>query len=181
MRKFFILSVLIFCGGCVYADCSDMAMELYTNRAALYNVLNLSSDQIKCKDVIDKKRYDELKMLGEQRRQEKYVLDSLIKGNASSKSVRKQQCIIRNIDKNIVKSGKKYDKEFKCVLNSQQKAKLNSIRKMEHRDLKYCKKHKRLFKQDKNLRPFGTYCEQQESLCPAHKKWHIFGLKHKNR
>lgn len=178
MKKIIIILCLILCGSYAFADCSDRAIELYSNRAALYNVLNLSADQIKCKDVIDKKRYDELKQLGEQHRQEKYVLDSMIKGSASDKSVRKQECIVKNIEKNIIKTGKKYDKEFKCVLDSEQKSKLNVIRKMERRDLKYCKKHKRLFKPDKNLRPFGTYTTGQEVLCPKHKKWHIFGIRH---
>ena len=43
-------------------------------------------------------------------------------------------------------------------------------------------KTKAFYKRDPKLRPFGEkmyYGEQNEVLCPIHKKWHLFGYKHK--
>ena len=48
------------CGCQNQTKCLDLITSMYNERATLYNVLNLSNDQLKCKDVIDKKRYEEL-------------------------------------------------------------------------------------------------------------------------
>lgn len=162
--------------------CIDLMTSIYNERATLYNVLNLSNDQQKCKDVIDKKRYDELGIQFRQYEQEKYVLDNMCKHNASEQAIKKQQKVVKNIEKCMKEIGEKYDKEFKSILNSEQKAKYNTVRKMEKKEIKYCLKNKAFYKRDPKLRPFGEkmyYGEQNNVLCPVHKKWHIFGYKHK--
>ena len=152
------------CGCSKQTKCLDLMTSMYNERATLYNVLNLSNDQQKCKDVIDKKRYEEL---GEQFKlyeQEKFVLANMCKHNASEEAIKKQE------------------KEFKSILSSEQKAKYNTVRKMEKKEIKYCMKNKAFYKRDPKLRPFGEkmyYGEQNNVLCPVHKKWHIFGFKHK--
>ena len=156
--------------------------SMYNERATLYNVLNLSNDQQKCKDIIDKKRYEELGKQFQEYEKEKYVLDKMCNHNASEAAVKKQEKVVKNIEKEMQKIGKKYDKEFKSVLNSEQKSKYNTIRKMERKEVKYCMKNKAFYKRDPKLRPFGEkmyYGEQNEVLCPVHKKWHMFGFKHK--
>ena len=53
---------------------------------------------------------------------------------------------------------------------------------MEKKEVKYCLKNKAFYKRDPKLRPFGEkmyYGEQNNVLCPVHKKWHLFGYKHK--
>ena len=170
------------CGCSKQTKCIDLMTSMYNERATLYNVLNLSNDQQKCKDVIDKKRYEELGVQFRQYEQEKYVLDNMCKHNASEQAIKKQEKVVKNIEKCMKKIGKKYDKEFKSILNSEQKAKYNSVRKMEKKEIKYCLKNKAFYKRDPKLRPFGEkmyYGEQNNVLCPVHKKWHIFGYKHK--
>lgn len=162
--------------------CLDLMTSMYNERATLYNVLNLSNDQQKCKDVIDKKRYEELGKQFQEYEKEKYVLDKMCNHNASEGAVKKQEKVVKNIEKEMQKIGKKYDKEFKSVLNSEQKSKYNTVRKMERKEVKYCMKNKAFYKRDPKLRPFGEkmyYGEQNEVLCPVHKKWHLFGFKHK--
>lgn len=170
------------CGCSKQTKCIDLMTSMYNERATLYNVLNLSNDQQKCKDVIDKKRYEELGVQFRQYEQEKYVLDNMCKHNASEQAIKKQEKVVKNIEKCIKKIGEKYDKEFKSILNSEQKAKYNSVRKMEKKEIKYCLKNKAFYKRDPKLRPFGEkmyYGEQNNVLCPVHKKWHLFGYKHK--
>ena len=162
--------------------CIDLMTSMYNKHATLYNVLNLSNDQQKCKDIIDKKRYEELGKQFQEYEKEKYVLDKMCNHNASEAAVKKQEKVVKNIEKEMQKIGKKYDKEFKSVLNSEQKSKYNTIRKMERKEVKYCMKNKAFYKRDPKLRPFGEkmyYGEQNEVLCPVHKKWHMFGFKHK--
>ena len=164
------------------AKCLDLMTSMYNERATLYNVLNLSSDQQKCKDVIDKKRHEELSKEFQQYEQEKYVLSKLCNHKASYLAIKKQEKVVKNIEKNMQQIEKKYDKEFKSILNSEQKSKFNTVRKMGKKEVKYCMKNKAFYKHDPKLRPFGEkmyYGEQNEVLCPVHKKWHIFGYKHK--
>ena len=170
------------CGCSKQTKCLDLMTSMYNERATLYNFLNLSNDQQKCKDVIDKKRYEELGKQFQEYEKEKYVLDKMCNHNASEAAVKKQEKVVKNIEKEMQKIGKKYDKEFKSVLNSEQKSKYNTVRKMERKEVKYCMKNKAFYKRDPKLRPFGEkmyYGEQNEVLCPVHNKWHLFGFKHK--
>lgn len=170
------------CGCSKQTKCLDLMTSMYNERATLYNVLNLSNDQQKCKDVIDKKRYEELGKQFQEYEKEKYVLDKMCNHNASEAAVKKQEKVVKNIEKEMQKISKKYDKEFKSVLNSEQKSKYNTVRKMERKEVKYCMKNKAFYKRDPKLRPFGEkmyYGEQNEVLCPVHNKWHLFGFKHK--
>lgn len=191
MKKIVLILSLILIGNFSFAECGcakqskciDLMTTMYNERAALYNVLNLSSDQLKCKDVIDAKRYEELGEQFKKYEQEKYVLAKMQEHQASKEALAKQEKVVKDIDKCMQKISKKYDKEFKTVLNSEQKSKLNSIRKMEKKQIKYCQKNKAFYKPDPNLRPFGEkmYKNNDEKLCPIHNKWHLFGFKHKTK
>lgn len=170
------------CGCQNQTKCLDLITSMYNERATLYNVLNLSNDQLKCKDVIDKKRYEELGAKFRQYEQEKYVLAKLCEHNASQAAVKKQEKIVKCLECEMKCIANKYDKEFKSILNSEQKAKYNTVRKMERKEIKYCQKNKAFYKRDPKLRPFGQkmyYEEQNNVLCPVHNKWHLFGIKHK--
>lgn len=170
------------CGCQKQTKCLDLMTSMYNNRATLYNVLNLSADQQKCKEVIDLKRYSELGKQFEQYEQEKYVLSNMSTHKASEAAIKKQEKVVKDIEKCMKQINKKYDKEFKSVLDSEQKSKLNSVRKMERKEVKYCQKNKAFYKRDPKLRPFGEkmyYTDTEERLCPVHNKWHIFGFKHK--
>ena len=143
------------CGCSKQTKCLDLMTSMYNERATLYNVLNLSNDQQKCKDVIDKKRYEEL---GEQFKlyeQEKFVLANMCKHNASEEAIKKKKKEVKDIEKEKKKIEKKYDKEFKSILSSEQKAKYNTVRKMEKKEIKYCMKNKAFYKRDPKLRPLG--------------------------
>lgn len=191
MKKFVLILTLLTIGTSVFAECGynkqakclDLMTSMYNERATLYNVLNLSSDQQKCKDVIDKKRYEEL---GEQFRkyeQEKFVLEKMNGHQVSSQALKKQEKVVKSIEKSLKKTDNKYDKEFKSVLNSEQRSKLRTVRKMQKKEISYCQKNKAFYKKDPNIRPFGErmYKNDDEKLCPKHNKWHSFGFKHKTK
>lgn len=189
MKNLVLILTILILGNVTFAECNcqgpakclDLLTSMYNERATLYNVLNLSSDQQKCKDVIDKKRYDELGAQYRQLEQEKYVLSSMCEHKASQQAIKKQKIVVKNIEKNMKKTGDKYDKEFKTVLNSEQRSKLRSIRKMQKKEIRYCEHNKAFYKKDPNLRTFGEkmYTGEDTKLCPVHNKWHMFGFKHK--
>lgn len=143
------------CGCHKQTKCLDLMTSMYNSRAALYNVLNLTDDQIKCKDSIDKNRYQELSVEFQKYEQERFVLANMCKNNASKSALNQQEKVVKDIEKCMKQINTKYDKEFKRVLNSHQKSKLNTIRKMERKELKYCQNNKAFYKQDPNLKPFG--------------------------
>jgi Spy/CpxP family protein refolding chaperone len=190
MKKIILILTLLVIGNLVQAECQcnnqtkciDLMTSMYNERATMYNVLNLSSDQQKCKDVIDTKRYKELNSQFQQYEQEKFVLNKMNENQASSKALKKQKKVVNELETSMKKIDQKYDNEFKSVLNSEQRSKLRAIRKMQKKEIKHCQKNEAFYKQDPNLRPFGVkmYGVDDQKLCPTHKKWHIFGLKHKN-
>lgn len=182
---FLILASPVFaytCENCTDIKCMDLMTSMYDKRATLYNVLNLSADQQKCKDTMDMKYLKEVGDKYEQYSQEKFVLNNLKKHNAGKNAIRKQEKIVKNLEKYMESLNSKYEKEFKSILDSEQKGKLNTISKMEKKELKYCRKQKAFYKRDPKLRPFGEkmyYKDTEQVLCPVHNKRHIFGYKHK--
>lgn len=137
--------------------CRELIQRMFDDRAAVYNVLNLSSEQKKCKDDIEKRRYDELDT--------KIILYEKLctapneecNCQTDKAELRKQKKTLKNIEQDIDNIMYKYDKEFKCILTRAQKTKYKNIQKIKKEELKQCKKGKRLFKQDPNLLPFGCY------------------------
>ena len=161
--------------------CLDLATSMYNERFTMYNVLNLSADQAKIKDRLDKERYQALDIAFNQLMQEKYVLKKLCESNASEAAIKKQQKIVKKCEKCMKETAEKYDKEFLDILTVAQKAKFKSIRKMARKEMKYCRNNKAFYERDPQIRPFGQkmyYTDTQTLLCPTHKKWHLFGRKH---
>lgn len=189
MKKvLFLISLLIIsnpvwaeCTTCGSSKCLDLMSAMYDKRPTLFNVLNLSADQQKCKDTMDMNYLKEAGDKFEKYEQEKFVLNNMAKHNASKSALKKQEKVVKNLEKDLENLNKKYEKEFKSILNSEQKAKFNTISKMSKKEIKYCQKDKAFYKRDPKLRPFGEmyYTDTEEVLCPKHHKWHAFGIKHK--
>lgn len=199
MKKILLLGLAIFCLSCAVqagehsnqncecpnmenkTKCLDLATSMYNERFTMYNVLNLSSDQAKIKDQLDKERYQALDVVFNQLMQERYVLKKLCENNASESAIKKQQKIIKDCEKCMRETADKYDKEFLDILTVAQKAKFKSIRKMARKEMKYCRNNKAFYERDPQIRPFGQkmyYTDTETRLCPTHKKWHLFGRKH---
>lgn len=166
---------------CDCSKCTDLKTSMHNQRAALYNVLNLSDDQQKCKDTIDMNYLKEAGAKFEKYEQEKFVYNNMKKHNASKSALNKQQKVVKNIEKDLAKLRKKYDNEFKSILNSEQKAKFNTISKMEKKETSYCKNQKAFTKHDPKYRKFGEnmyYGNSEKVVCPVHNKRHILGITH---
>ena len=190
MKKLlFLISLLIIanpvlaeCTSCKDTKCIDLITSMYNKRATMFNVLNLSYDQQKCKDTMDMNYLKEVGNKFEKYEQEKFVYNNMEKHNASKQALKKQEKVVKNLEKELENLNKKYEKEFKTILNSEQKAKFRTIVKMQKKEVRYCRKDKAFYKRDPKLRPFGEkmyYKDTEEVLCPKHHKWHVFGIKHR--
>ena len=153
----------------VQGDFSTQLVEkIKAERNTIYNALNLTEVQLQEKDEIEKKRYEalepELKKLCLSR---KKLNDLETSKSADIKTIRSAQKEVNEARKSIKSISNKYDKEFKKILTSEQKAKYNMIRKLKRADLKKLEK-KNTKKPD--LRPFGVPISQAEYA--AQKKNH---------
>ena len=160
---------------------TQLVEKIKAERNTIYNALNLTPEQICKKDDIEKKRYEaiepELKNLCLSRKKLKDLNNN--KG-ADTKVINSAQKEVNAVRKEIKTLSNKYDKEFKKILTSEQRAKYNMIRKLKRADLK--KFEQKNTTKPASLRPFGVpvsqseYTEQQKSnhwynfKCKKHKK-----------
>lgn len=155
------------------SKCSDLVERIMNNRPATYNVLNLTPQQRKYMENIEKCRFEELDKKINVLEQEIYVLKKLqCNPQANASAIKQQEKVIKNTKKEIDKIAKKYDKEFKAMLSGEQKAKYNFIQRMKKKDIKRCSKKKPLYKQDPHFQEFGKPYLYDEDVCPKH------GIKH---
>ena len=141
---------------CTQPKVSQTYTNFYNQRASVYNALNLSNEQVKAKDNLEKQRY---KALGEkylELDQEEYVLRQMRAGSSSKNAILKQTSCVRSIADDIEKINKKYDKEFIKSLTNEQRSKYHNIKRLQNRELKEeVSNVKRKYHQDKKLRTFG--------------------------
>ena len=140
---------------CTSTKCMDLTDSMYNNRAALYNVLNLSKEQQIAKDEIDKKYRQLSEQMFDELSKEKYVMKNLEKYQSSGKTLKSQEKIIKSIEDDMRNLNLQYDNELKTILKKEQLNKLKSVRKIEKQALKHCQKDKALYKRDNNVRIFG--------------------------
>ena len=146
--------------------------KIKAERNTIYNSLNMTPQQLAKKDVIDAKRYSdlepELKKLCLGRKSLKDLQTAKSEDKSKIKSVQKD---IESARQEIKHISNKYDKEFKKILNSEQKSKFSMIRKLKRKDLKKLEeKHKK----DSDLRPFGVPVSQAEYTEQQKKKHGLF-------
>lgn len=139
---------------------SQLVDKIKAERNTIYNALNLTSEQIQKKDSIEKKRYEalepELKKLCLSRKKLKELETTK---SADVKTIKHAQKEVNEARRDIKSLSNKYDREFKKILTSEQKAKYNMIRKLKRADLRKLE-HKNSHKPD--LRPFGVPISQAE-------------------
>lgn len=193
-----ILGLLVCCPLIVYAEEESIETEVTTRaivtgdystqlvekikieRNTIYNALNMTPEQICKKEAIEKKRYEELepelKKLCLSRKKLKECSES---NTSNPKLVSAAQKEVNSARKAIKEISNKYDREFKKVLTSEQKAKYNMIRKLKRADLRKVSQKKN---SQADLKPFGVpvsqseYAEQQKKC----KCWYKF-LKKKSK
>lgn len=126
------------------------------NRAAVYNALNLSDEQIKTfEDMVlqNVPCYEEKYKLLEK---ETCRLRALQKACAEENEIIKQKRVVKCIENEIVKLQEIENKKFEKCLTRDQRNKYKMIKKLERDDAhKECRK-KNLYKENPQMRAFGN-------------------------
>ena len=199
-RVFMIGLCLLMCSSTVFAE-SDVSVEtevtstaivkedfspqliekIKIQRHTIYNALNLTPTQIKKNEKIEQQRYEalepELRNLCLIRKKLKRLQSDK---NCDQKEIRTTEKELDKVKDNIKKISNHYDKQFKEILTSDQKAKYNMIRKLKKSDLKKLEKSKKGKEAPSDLRPFGKPISQAEYTETMEKK-NSFWYKLKNR
>lgn len=165
-------------------DFSPQLLEkIKLQRNTIYNALNLTPCQIKQKDEIDAKRYQALETpLKNMCIARKNLKDISSKKDCKSCEVKKAQKDFDNAKKEISSISNQYDKEFKKILTSDQKAKYNMVRKLKKDDLKKLEKTQQNGQKPSDLRPFGKPISQatySEEMKKKNSLW--YKIKHRKK
>lgn len=167
-----------------YDYASQLIDKIKLQRNTIYNALNLTPSQIKCKNQIEKKRFEalepELKKFCLAKKKLKVAEEKCDKT-----AIKQAEKELKPIKKCIRKISTEYDKQFMEILDNTQKAKYRMIRKLKRNDLKKLQKIKKNGEKPSDLRPFGEKISQAAYMEQQHDKtclWHkmINKMKKKN-
>lgn len=186
MYKFFIISVLlfgIFCGvnspayaacpvncGCVNTQSGYDCNILYKDKCVLYNALNLTCEQAKCKEELEKKKVQKMSEVLPAYYSANDCLKKLEAANAPKKELKKQRKEVKKLEKQIEDIDECFQKEFKKHLTSLQKSKYNEIERLQKREIEKCQKCE-CRKLPDGMRPFAPgFGTQSQQGCNCGKK-----------
>ncbi len=126
-----------------------------SNRAVIYNALNLTDEQrIKYKQITEKddayykKYFDELVC-------QTFELKALKEAKAPIGETYEQKRIVKKITRDIKKISRQEDRELKKILTRKQISKYSMIKKLERHDLKKEYHPKDYYKYNKQMQFFG--------------------------
>lgn len=157
-----------------YDYAAQLIETIKLQRNSIYNALNLTPSQIKCKNEIEAKRYEALEP-----ELKKFCLAKKKLKDAETKcdknAIKQTEKELKPIRKCIRKISTEYDKEFMKILNSDQRAKYRMIRKLKRNDLKKLQKMHKNGEKPSDLKPFGEKISQAAYMEQQHQKtclWH---------
>lgn len=168
------------------APCNVTAAEQYNysyqlidrikkQRDTIYNALNLTQEQVKCKNEIEKNRYIELEPALQKLCLEIKQLKDLKARCADKKTICEHEKKLNCTRKEIQHISAKYDKQFMAILTNDQRSKYSMIRKLKRNDLKKLRKIQEKGRKPSDLRPFGEKVLQPEYKQEQHNErclWH---------
>ena len=142
----------------------NMMSRIKKDRNTIYNVLNLTPDQICKMTEIEQERYKEIIPVVECLMQKKSEIKQLKEEGASKSKISAAEREADKLESKVKKIGNKYDKQFEKILNKEQKSKYKMIQKLRYEDLKKLKKIDKYGRKESDLRPFGCKISQPAYL-----------------
>lgn len=142
----------------------NMMSRIKKDRNTIYNVLNLTPDQICKMTEIEQERYKEIVPVVECLMQKKSEIKQLKEEGASKSKISSAEREADKLESKVKKIGNKYDKQFEKILNKEQKSKYKMIQKLRYEDLKKLKKIDKYGRKESDLRPFGCKISQPAYL-----------------
>lgn len=161
-KRIFVLFICIFIG-CASAFALDdgmkfdksYAQQVQKERATIANALILSPEQTACKNEIAIKYSKLLDEKFEALSDANLQLKLLKAQNASCDVINCQEKTINSLKKEIKTLVAQENKEFKKILDKEQRAKLSMIQKLQRKAVKDCAKKKDYYKKNPKMRPFA--------------------------
>lgn len=149
--------------------------RLYNDKCVMYNALNLTCEQQKYKEELDKEKCEKLS----QELPALYLAQDRLKllenSNAPKDEIIKQKRNIKALEKRINKINRYYERKFKSKLCGLQKSKYHEIERLQNREIKECNKNE-CRKLPKGMRPFApgygtnTNCQCEKKRCRCNKR-----------
>lgn len=179
MRKslLILLAACLFSSSTVMAECNckpacvcqkasvvlDDDLKFYKNfadqvkkeRSAISNALQLSEEQAKCRVELIRENSAVLEEKFRTLYEENIKLKTLKAQNASREAIKAQQKNVNCVKKEIKAVIDKENKDFKKILDHEQRSKLNMILKLERKSVKSCQNPKNYYKSNPKMRPFA--------------------------
>lgn len=148
---------LFFMGSCFGLDSPSLEIyKIQNERAAIYNALNLTDEQIKIYEGIISKNARTYEEKLTQLNKENFKIKVLEKSNADKSEIECQKKIVKSIQKGINNLQKEETKEFKKCLTHDQRSKYAMIKKLERKARKDSLHQKNYYKSNPQMRPFGN-------------------------
>ncbi len=132
-----------------------LAEQIKKERLTISNALLLTDEQAKCRIELMRKNSIEIDNKIHQLYDETSKLKTLEVQGASNQDIHAQKETVKCVRKQIDTIIEDENKEFKKILDREQRAKLRMIQKLERKSVKEC--HKDYYKSNPKMRPFAMY------------------------
>lgn len=146
------------------AEAYTLMNRIRKDRNTIYNVLNLTPDQICKTREIEQQRFEEITPLVDELLIIRKQIRELSRSGTSKREINSLCRQSDKIEKQIRKICKKYDKCFEELLNKEQKNKYKMVQKLRFDDLEKMKKIDKHGRKPSDLRPFGYGISQPQYL-----------------
>lgn len=142
----------------------NFADQVKKERAAVSNALGLTEEQAKVRVEMTRKNTVVLEEKFRILYEENYKLKVLKAEKAAKNAIKVQQEKVNCIKKEIKAIVEQENKEFKKILDHQQRSKLRMIQKLQRKAMKETSKQKNYYKSNPKMRPFAMP-EKQNCDC----------------
>lgn len=142
----------------------NFADQVKKERAAVSNALGLTEEQAKVRVEMTRKNTVVLEEKFRTLYEENYKLKVLKAEKAAKNAIKVQQEKVNCIKKEIKAIVEQENKEFKKILDHQQRSKLRMIQKLQRKAMKEASKQKNYYKSNPKMRPFAMP-EKQNCDC----------------
>lgn len=133
----------------------NYAESVKKERAAVSNALQLTEEQAQCRNELMRENTILLEQNYKKLYKETKQLNELKAQKASLKTINEQEKIVNCIKKEINAIVKNENKQFKKILDRQQRSKLKMIQKLQKKSINDLDNKKDYYKSNPKMRPFG--------------------------
>lgn len=133
----------------------NFADQVRKERSAVSNALQLTEEQAKCRVELIRENSVVLEEKFRKLYDENLKLKALKAENASKEVIREQEKNINCVKKEINAVVDKENKDFKKILDRQQRSKLSMIQKLQRKSIKAARHPKNYYKSNPKMRPFA--------------------------